>query len=221
MAMATAAPPARISAPLVGALEGCWAGIRRRQPEVPPAVIVVASGTDGRPSQARWGHFAALRWVAGTTELPEVLIAGEGLGRPPAAVLATLLHEAAHGLAHTRDIQDVSRQGRYHNKRFARLAEELGLDVAEVGTLGWSQTTLRPATEADYRRELATLTAALTLFRRGEGTGGRKERKSTNLLAATCACGRRIRVARATLTAGPITCGICDGEFTADEEETR
>jgi hypothetical protein len=29
-------------------------------------------------------------------------------------VLGTLLHEAAHGLAQARSIQDTSRQGRYH-----------------------------------------------------------------------------------------------------------
>jgi hypothetical protein len=35
------------------------------------------------------------------------------------------VHEAAHGLANTRGVKDTSRQGRYHNKRFRALAEEL------------------------------------------------------------------------------------------------
>jgi hypothetical protein len=170
----------------VGALEGCWAGIRRRHPEVPAAVVVVASGTEGRPSNARWGHFAALRWVQGDAELPEVLVAGEGLSRAPEVVMATLLHEAAHGLAHVRQVQDTSRQGRYHNRRYRRLAEELGLEVAETGTIDWSQTTLSEATARQYRRELGTLRAALTLYRRGEANGVGKARKSTNLLPATC-----------------------------------
>ena len=43
-----------------------------------------------------------------------MLVSGEGLQRGPTDVLGTLLHEAAHGLAQARSIQDTSRQGRYH-----------------------------------------------------------------------------------------------------------
>jgi hypothetical protein len=51
-----------ISVPLVAALEAMWAAIVKRHPEVPAAVVVVASGTNGRTSsEARWRHFAALR----------------------------------------------------------------------------------------------------------------------------------------------------------------
>lgn len=56
-------------------------------------------------------------------------------------VLGTLLHEAAHGVASTRGIKDTSRQGRYHNRRFAQLATELGIVVAPDGARGWSATT--------------------------------------------------------------------------------
>jgi hypothetical protein len=72
-----------------------------------------SSASTSRSREARSGHYAALRW-----------------GREDAQ-LATLLHEAAHGLAHVRKIPDTSRQGRYHNRRYQVLAEELGLDVAE------------------------------------------------------------------------------------------
>ena len=34
-------------------------------------------------------------------------------------VIGIVLHEAAHGVASTRGIKDTSRQGRYHNRRFA------------------------------------------------------------------------------------------------------
>jgi len=204
----------------VGALEECWAAVARRHPDVPAAVIVVASGTDGRASQVRWGHFAALRWVQeGGDQLPEVLVAGEGLARGAEAVLATLLHEAGHAVADVRKIVDTSRQGRYHNRRYAALARELGLDVAEVGSIGWSSTTLSEQAKHEYRRELARLQAALTLSRRGEvsGSGGRKS--NNNNLACTCDCGRRIRVSRATLAAGAIVCGLCGEEFTAEDNE--
>lgn len=214
-AMVTAAAAPQISAPLVGTLEATWAAIVKRHPDVPAAVVIVASGTEGRkPSEARWGHFAALRWVRGDAQLPEVLVAGEGLARGAESVLRTLLHEAAHGLAHVRKIKDTSRQGRYHNRCYQVLAEELGLDVAEAGALGWSSTSLRNSTIKQYRRELGRLRSALTLYRRGELTADGAKAKSTNLLPCSCACPRRIRVARATLEEGPIVCGICDEEFT-------
>ena len=57
------------------------------------------------------------------------MISGEGLRRTPDEVLGTLLHEAAHALAHARGIKDTSRQGRYHNKHFKTCAEQLGLAV--------------------------------------------------------------------------------------------
>jgi hypothetical protein len=63
--------------------------------------------------------------------LPEVFVGGEGLARGPAHVLATLLHEAAHALAHVRGIKDTPRQGRWHNARFKALAQEVGIEVSK------------------------------------------------------------------------------------------
>jgi hypothetical protein len=70
--------------------------------------------------------------------LPEVFVGGEGLARGPADVLGTLLHEAAHALAHVRGIKDTSRQGRWHNARFKALAEEIGIQVTRDASIGWS-----------------------------------------------------------------------------------
>ncbi len=92
---------------LVGALEGAWAAIRRRHGDVPPAVIVLASGTSGRA--AKLGHYAASRWEVAGSETAEVLVAGEGLRLGAEEVLGTLLHEAAHGMAHVRNVMDTSR----------------------------------------------------------------------------------------------------------------
>src|SRR2546423_918232 len=99
--------PDLIAAGLVTALEHAWAAIRTRHPEVPAAIIVLGSGSPTKPNQPmRWGHFAALRWQHGGTRLPEVFVSGEGLRRSPQEVFTTLLHEATHGLADTRNIQD-------------------------------------------------------------------------------------------------------------------
>ena len=56
------------------------------------------------------------------------------------------------------------------------------------------------------------------LWRRQEHRIGSGTR-SRNLLAATCGCGRRIRVAKATLAEAPILCGACAQPFEPEEPE--
>jgi hypothetical protein len=46
-------------------LEETWQAIRARHPEIPPVVIIIASGTTGR--DARWGSFDSQRWTVRTT----------------------------------------------------------------------------------------------------------------------------------------------------------
>jgi hypothetical protein len=128
--------------------------------------------------------------------------------------LGTLLHEAAHGLAHVRAIKDTSRQGRFHNTRYKRLALEVGLDVTTIGTLGWSATSVPDTTVIEYTRQLDELAAVLTAWRHREADPDRRT-NSNNGLPAVCGCGRRIRVAPSTYQAGPILCGLCGNEFTA------
>jgi hypothetical protein len=201
---------------LVGALEHAWQTIRSRHPDVPDAVVVVASGAEGK--RLNLGHFAPHRWQVNGADRHEVLVGGEGLQRGPTDVLGTLLHEAAHGLAQGRGIQDTSRQGRYHNRRYATLACELGLEVTSVQPVGWSTTTVPEPTAAAYAGQLEDLAAALVLWRRQEhriGPGAR----SRNLLAAACGCGRRIRVAKTTLAEAPILCCLCTQPFQPDDQE--
>ena len=202
---------------VVTALEKTWAAIQQRHTDLPSVVITVASGTAGK--HPVWGHFAALRWQQGTTKLPEVLIAGEGLNRPVTDVLATLLHESAHALANVRGIKDTSRQGRWHNKKFAELAGEVGLDVTKDDRIGWSLTTLTTETENVYTKPLRTLEKALTVWRHPEAATGLKRRNSNNGLTCQCACSRRIRVSATALEQGPITCGICGHDFAPDDQE--
>jgi len=141
-----------------------------------------------------------------------VLVSGEGLRRGAAEVLATLLHEAAHGLADARSIKDTSRQGRWHNQRFAAIAGELGLAVAKDSKTGWSQTSLTDKLADRYRDQLTGLDAALQLWRHTERQVS-PTTASRNLLACSCACGRKLRVARGTLEQAPIICGSCEETF--------
>jgi hypothetical protein len=180
-------------------------------------VIVVASGSDPRGKRLNLGHFAAGRWQLTSPDAPtdraEVLVSGEGLQRDPIDVLGTLLHEAAHGLAHARKISDTSRQGRYHNRHYATLAAELDLDVAHLQPIGWSATSVPKPTAARYVEVLVELAAALVLWRRAEQAAPAGPGRSRNALACSCACGRRIRVARSVLELAPIVCGGCAQPF--------
>jgi hypothetical protein len=201
---------------LVAALEHTWHTIRARHPDIPDAVLVVASGAEGK--RLNLGHFAPHRWHVNGADRHEVLVGGEGLQRGPIDVLGTLLHEAAHGLAQARRIADTSRQGRYHNRRYATLAVELGLEVASVQPIGWSATTVPEHTAASYTGQLEELAAALVLWRRQEHRIGAGPR-SRNLLAAACSCGRRIRVAKTTLAEAPILCSRCAQPFHPDDPD--
>ena len=112
----------QVASKILKVLEDIWLEIRRWNPEIPPVVIIIASGTDSK--HPRWGHHAPDRWNVAGEQYTEIMISGEGLRRSPRDVLATLLHEAAHALAHARGLKDTSRQGRYHNKHFKNCAEE-------------------------------------------------------------------------------------------------
>jgi hypothetical protein len=200
---------------LVACLERTWQTIRQHHPEVPDAVVVVASGSTGK--HLNLGHFAPHRWHVQGADRHEVLVGGEGLHRGPVDVFGTLLHEAAHGVACARGVQDTSRQGRYHNARYATLARELGLDVQQQPPIGWSATTVPEATAGTYAAQLADLAAALVLWRRLELRAATAI-KARNLLACTCGCGRRIRAAKATLAEAPILCGSCEQPFEPDQD---
>lgn len=227
---------------MVAALEGAWAAIRWRHPEVPAVVLVLGAGSIGTSGGLRLGHFAAMRWTdpdeatearddkevdgvcvegeeqaARDVRLPEVFIGGEGLVRGPADVLGTLLHEAAHALAHVRGIKDTSRQGRWHNAKFKALAEELGIEVTKDPRLGWSPTAIPTSTRERYAEVIDELGRVLRLHRSVEIAGGKDKKPSPP--PCVCECGRKIRVSATVLAAGPITCGVCGSDFAPDVPE--
>jgi hypothetical protein len=84
--------------------------------------------------------------------------------------------------------------------------------------IGWPATTVPEHTAASYLGQLEELAAALVLWRRQEHRLGAGPR-SRNLLAATCGCGRRIRVAKTTLAEAPILCSRCSQPFQPDDHD--
>lgn len=214
---------------LVAALESAWSEIRTEHPDVPRAIIVLASGTSSRSKKL--GHFAPDRWAdkpvaAATTKkgraatmVHEVLISGEGLRGGALSVLDTLLHEGAHGVATVRKIQDTSRSGRYHNKKFQAIAEELGLSVTSHASHGWAFTALTPATKKKWAKLIKALDKAIgKSFRVAEPSNDAKA--GSRMLKAACECDepRVIRVAAKTFKLAAITCGECECDFALEGE---
>jgi hypothetical protein len=212
----------KVTAPTVAILESTWAAIRRHHRELPAVAFVIGSGTvNSKNGEWTAGHFAPARWAddlaATDYARHEVFVAGELLKSGPLSVLATLLHEAAHALAHVREVKDTSRGGRYHNTLFRGVAQEVGLTVEQMGKNGWAATALSPETADRYRVALERL-AKITSHRKAETRAEATGRKSNNNgVAASCpTCGRKIRMSRSVNEAGPIMCWPCLAEALAD-----
>ena len=68
----------------------------------------------------------------------EINITAQQLNRPIREIASTMIHEMCHYYAELNNMQDTSRSGTYHNKLFKRIAEQHGLKVECVKTIGWT-----------------------------------------------------------------------------------
>jgi hypothetical protein len=240
---------------VIAALESLWAAMRKNHPEIGDVVIITGMGATG----SKWGHTGYDRWAEGSigVELDkkrqaaserkaEVFIAGERLACGATLTAQTLIHEAAHVLARVRGLQDTSRQGRYHNRTFVKLCEELGLTWPSGHkpdkAIGFSATVITDEARKRYADQLADLGQAIRLFiplsglmALGLGVEGDKGVEGPNIpkpatvatgrqaSLAMCCCEppRRIRVAPSVFDLGDIDCGICGSSFEqqGDEED--
>jgi hypothetical protein len=171
-------------------------------------------------------------------------VAGELLGKPGWRILQTLLHEAAHGLAKVRDIQDTNVNGR-HNKLFVKLAEELGDEWPEGKaphkSHGYSAVEITEVAKEKYADVIAELEAArlahlsdLTVIvgkvggedggengTKGGGRGSRGGRTGNKRPNAICACPEPdpFPITPGRLARRPILCGECETPFYHPEED--
>lgn len=89
-----------------------------------------------------YGHVTVAKaWKRKDDWRHELNLGAETLDRPIEDVTATMLHEMVHlyNLAH--GIQDCSRGGMYHNKKFKEEAERRGLHIEHHEKYGWTITT--------------------------------------------------------------------------------
>lgn len=243
----TTSPEAGHGARIVAVLEAAWFEIQQRHPDVPDVVMITGSGHEKKGM--RLGHFGADHWRhTDEGRNSELFIAGQTLAKGPRAVLQTLLHEAAHGVAHVRKIKDTSGDGnRYHNKRFAALARELGLTppAKPVQTHGYSWSELTDETVTAYAAVIESIEAArlpyLPYYSLPEPTGPTgtdegdddqgegddegekakpKERRAGKRFAVVCACEepRRIQVTPKIWESGGLSCDTCRQAFVPEGE---
>lgn len=221
---------------VVRACEAAWADVQQHHPEVPEAVIVLGSGVE-RGRLVKLGHWWGGRWLADGQVRGEVLLAGEALHLPAEQVFEVLLHEAAHGLNAARGIKDTSRGGRYHNQRFAETAREVQLTVRAMPPYGLAQTSLSADAVDRYGPTIERLGEAIRIARQlergvqigaegeqgieGQLGGNRDGSKTKSAPAASCGCGRKLRMAPSVLARGPVVCGVCGSEFSTGAQVER
>ncbi|MEE1931214.1 hypothetical protein V1J52_24055 [Streptomyces sp. TRM 70351] len=183
---------------IISAIETTWREIRRRFGDVPDISVTIpptAGAQDPTKCAAlrtgrrfvRDGHLAMeLQVFSGTLALG---------GRP---MMEGLLHHAAHGLALTRGISDTSSAGRWHNKRYGRLAREVGLTppTRAAKVVGLAHCPLADA-EA-WSEVIAALDAAAAVQLEATAESAVPPR--------TGKAGYRFRQ-------GPLLCGLCLAKF--------
>lgn len=208
--------------PVVHALERAYTAIRMTNPDARPAVITVYRHDSG----SLRGYFHASQFISRRKEREdgdprrwdEIQIDSTILQEPARQILRTLLHEACHSIASHRGIQDTSRQGRYHNRRFAELAQEVGLTTSTVPGIGVVTPDVTDATARRYATVLQDLEEALTLYQEPRSKAPRGKGKKSRMVKATCPrCGRIIRASRQTFDAGPIVCKPCKVQFQVED----
>ena len=90
-----------------------------------------------------YGHFSTKEdaWISTKGTTHEINLGAGTLARPIEEVCATLLHEMVHYFNYVRGIQDCSRGGTYHNRRFKTSAEAHGLLIDFDEKYGWTITS--------------------------------------------------------------------------------
>ena len=90
-----------------------------------------------------YGHFSLREdtWISKLGSTHEINIGAGTLARPIEQICATLLHEMVHYHNFINGVQDCSRGGTYHNRKFRDSAEARGLIVEHHEKYGWTITS--------------------------------------------------------------------------------
>lgn len=89
-----------------------------------------------------YGHVTIGKtWKRGEEWRHELNISADWLNRPIENVVATMIHEMVHLYNIQHNIQDCSRGGTYHNKKFRDEAEKHMIRVDKSDKYGWTITS--------------------------------------------------------------------------------
>lgn len=137
----------------------------------------------------------------------EINLCAEYLNRPFEKTCSTLIHEMVH-LKNLQDgVQDTSRSGLYHNKKFKATAEATGALTVDKGErYGWHITKLSPDGEA-FVKSLGK--NGFSLVRpKVPSLKGSSSKQSSRKYVCPC-CGAIIRATKEVR----VICADCDIEF--------
>lgn len=139
----------------------------------------------------------------------EINMCAEYLSRPFEETACTLLHEMAHLYNLEIGVQDTSRGGTYHNKKYKETAESHGLIVTKDSKYGYCRTTLNDEAKAFVEQFNHT---EFSLYRKS-AMKAEKEKKSSSSRKYVCPdCGCIIRATKEV----HVICADCNIPF---EEE--
>lgn len=137
----------------------------------------------------------------------EINICAEYLARPFEQVAETLLHEMAHLYNLQVGVQDTSRGGTYHNKKYKETAEAHGLTVEKDSKYGWTRTSLNDEAKAFVG---GLQDKKFQLFRKQTlKMGGSSKTKQSTRKYVCPVCGCIIRATKEV----HVICGDCNVEF--------
>lgn len=134
----------------------------------------------------------------------EVNLCAEHTARGYKALAETLLHEMVHLYNLQKGVQDCSRGGTYHNKKFKTMAESKGLMVEQSQKNGWAYTQLNPETN----RFLDTVTGIDFVLFRSKIEKSTSTKKSSSRKYVCPECGQSVRATKEI----KILCGECSTE---------
>ena len=222
--------------------------VARRQQDVLPGLTELIQDsvlvTSGGTSRRAYGWFEADAWRHGQHSAGELFVNAafddvEPGVSPAENVMDTLLHEACHVYADANGIKDTSRDGRYHNRRFAELALAIGLQVERDAQIGHRTGQLSARGRADFGDLLNELERGLVVARPKRSAAMSAATTETDAPApadnpeptvtsppappsryvfASCACqGTRgpvtMRMGRGTWRPGVVRCKACGHPF--------
>lgn len=176
--------------------------------QLPVPIITVQS------KPGTYGHFTTAKvWRKKDDSAYELNVAAEVLDKPIEETLDTILHEMTHLFCREHGIQDTSRGGMYHNRRFREVAESHGLKCYQTGKYGWNTAPTDELVAYALDKGWSEISLGRTTIMKpiaGQGqpasttVSGERRTSSTRKLACP-QCGQSVRATRDV----HILCGDC------------